>query len=345
MTQDTARIIKYLAWQQELGGDELIFLQDKLTLLTPLSPQSPETPNQATSSIQPKYNPTNINPPVNKVNKTLSLQSAPFGVTTRDINKEGAPSGAPNLDINPEGAPSGAPNLDINPEGTPSGAESELLVMLKRSTQNKPAQIKDDKGANVRSHQSYSKNLPSFSSLQELYQYISNECNTHEGIEVINANGPDNCQLAIITMEPTNTDVPDKSLFSGPEGAYLNRMLEAINIKRTQVYCTSVLKFAGASKTLNQRDKTRFKNLLFEEIKFLKTHILVILGEKCAQLLLKTGKDMDNLRKIKHPFQPDIKQKCFIVTYHPTILNTYPDLKLKAWEDLQWIQSEITTQA
>jgi uracil-DNA glycosylase family 4 len=63
----------------------------------------------------------------------------------------------------------------------------------------------------------------------------------------------------------------------------------------------------------------------------------LLLGEACAQAVLKTGKPLEELRQ--EPFRLEGRE--FVATYHPADLLTQEVLKRKAWEDLQWLRKRM----
>lgn len=130
--------------------------------------------------------------------------------------------------------------------------------------------------------------------------------------------------------------------FVGRAGQLLNAMLDSIGLNRQTVYIANILK----CRPPNNRDPlpneiAHCRSFLNQQIALVQPKLLVALGRIAAQTLLQTQKPLGQLRKqpltYGHPAIP-----C-IVTYHPAYLLRNPSDKANAWEDLQWIYREIST--
>ena len=73
------------------------------------------------------------------------------------------------------------------------------------------------------------------------------------------------------------------------------------------------------------------------ELALVQAPMVLILGQECAQTVLKTGKTLEELRQETH----FMEGRPFFVTYHPEDLLRNEALKRKAWEDLQWLQRRM----
>ena len=121
--------------------------------------------------------------------------------------------------------------------------------------------------------------------------------------------------------------------FVGRAGQLLNLMLQAIGLKREEVYIANIVK----CRPPNNRDPkpeevAACEPYLKAQIELLKPRIILAVGRVSAHNLLRTQERVGALRGRVHRYaDTDIP---VVVTYHPAYLLRSPHEKRKAWEDL-----------
>jgi uracil-DNA glycosylase family 4 len=145
-----------------------------------------------------------------------------------------------------------------------------------------------------------------------------------------------------------------EGVFGGDSGALLDRMMNAIGVSRDQLYLTSLMKTAPAtSKTWARKDTARMVPVLVRELQLAHCGLVLVLGEACAQALLKTGRTIPDL--LKSPV--DAEGLSLSATWHPAEIRAgdaaqsapvasadTADKKAarpratQAWEHLQWLR-------
>lgn len=121
--------------------------------------------------------------------------------------------------------------------------------------------------------------------------------------------------------------------FVGRAGQLLNLMLQAIGLKREEVYIANIVK----CRPPNNRDPkpeevAACEPYLKAQIELLKPRIILAVGRVSAHNLLRTQERVGALRGRVHRYaDTDIP---VVVTYHPAYLLRSPQEKRKAWEDL-----------
>jgi DNA polymerase len=153
---------------------------------------------------------------------------------------------------------------------------------------------------------------------------------------VVKGQGGAGAPLALIGLEPGEADAATGLAFQGEPGALLAKMLKAIRLDADACYRTNLVKAARATRA-TRRDIGRLLPWLHAELALAGAPIALLLGEPCAQAVLKTGKPIEELRQ--EPFR--IEGREFAVTYHPAELLAREELKRKAWEDLQWLRKRM----
>jgi DNA polymerase len=120
--------------------------------------------------------------------------------------------------------------------------------------------------------------------------------------------------------------------FVGRAGQLLNKILEAIDLSRDEVYICNILK----CRPPNNRDPLSTEVELCEpylhrQLEIIRPKAMLALGRIAAQTLLRTNDSLTKLRASVHQYQGIP----LMVTYHPAALLRNPNWKRPTWEDVQ----------
>ncbi|HKX29324.1 MAG TPA: uracil-DNA glycosylase [Blastocatellia bacterium] len=129
--------------------------------------------------------------------------------------------------------------------------------------------------------------------------------------------------------------------FVGRAGQLLNKMIEAINMKREDVYIANVVKSRPPGNRAPERDEVEACiPFLFRQIAAIHPKLIVTLGNPATQALLDTKVGITRIRGqfLDYPRIPGIK---VLPTFHPAYLLRSPDKKREAWEDLQKVRAML----
>ncbi len=125
--------------------------------------------------------------------------------------------------------------------------------------------------------------------------------------------------------------------FVGRAGKLLTKMIEAMKLRREDVYIGNILKCRPPQ---NRDPKTEeieeCEPILIRQIEIIKPKIICALGRISGQTLLRSKSTLGALREIIHDYH-GVK---LIVTYHPAALLRNPHWKTPAWEDLKLLRRE-----
>lgn len=125
--------------------------------------------------------------------------------------------------------------------------------------------------------------------------------------------------------------------FVGQAGKLLDLMLEAINLKREEVYICNIIKCRPPGNRNPEKDEIEACGpFLTKQLEAIEPRIICALGALAAHTLLKTKESISKLRGVIHTYH-GIR---LIPTYHPAFLLRSPYKKREAWEDMQLIQKE-----
>ncbi len=124
--------------------------------------------------------------------------------------------------------------------------------------------------------------------------------------------------------------------FVGRAGQLLTKMIEAIQLRRDEVYICNVVKCRPPQNRTPEEDEiTSCSPFLFRQLAVLQPAVICCLGVTAAQTLLQLRIPISRLRGKLHSFQG----AQLVATYHPAYLLRNPAAKRVVWEDLKRIRS------
>ena len=159
---------------------------------------------------------------------------------------------------------------------------------------------------------------------------------------IVFSDGNPKSQIMIVGEGPGEKEDLLGKPFVGEAGMLLNKMLNAIKIKRENIYITNVVNYRPPNnrKPVFSEIK-RYSVFLREHISIINPKILILMGSTAMEALLgqklKISKERGKWKEII------INQKTFltILTFHPAYLLRQPDQKKFSWEDLKNLRKKI----
>ncbi len=181
-------------------------------------------------------------------------------------------------------------------------------------------------------------------SIEDLKSYIQNSeiCNLKKtAINTVVGDGNENANIMLIGEAPGAEEDKAGKPFVGAAGILLNRMLNAIDLKREDIYITNIIPWRPP----NNRTPTNDEILLClpfvqKIIEIIKPKLILLLGATSAKAILNSNLSIAKLRGEWHEYQSiNYKEKVnCLVTYHPAFLLRSPNYKKESWKDLQEFQ-------
>lgn len=138
--------------------------------------------------------------------------------------------------------------------------------------------------------------------------------------------------------------------FVGRAGQLLDKMINAMGLKRQDVYIANVLKTRPPNNATPTTEEARLCSpYLFDQIEAIAPEAIVTLGLPATRLLLDSQSPMAQLRARWHSFRDSSGRLIPVMpTYHPAYLlrNYTPAERAKVWSDLQQVMKRLglTTQ-
>jgi DNA polymerase len=123
--------------------------------------------------------------------------------------------------------------------------------------------------------------------------------------------------------------------FVGRAGQLLTKIIEAINLRREDVYIANVIKCRPPQNRNPEPDEVaQCEPFLFRQIDVIKPKVIVALGKFAAQCLLKTTDPITRIRGREYRYRDAI----LMPTYHPAYLLRNPSSKRDVWEDMKRVR-------
>ena len=130
--------------------------------------------------------------------------------------------------------------------------------------------------------------------------------------------------------------------FVGRAGQLLTKIIEAIELKREDVYIANVIKCRPPGNRNPEPDEVeQCEPFLFRQIDIIKPRVIVALGKFAAQCLLKTDSPITRIRGREFTYRDAV----LIPTYHPAYLLRNPSAKREVWEDMKRVRALLSQDA
>ena len=159
---------------------------------------------------------------------------------------------------------------------------------------------------------------------------------------IVFSDGNPKSKIMLVGEGPGEKEDEQGKPFVGDAWLLLNRMLNAIKIKRENIYITNVVNYRPPNnRKPDISEINRYSVFLREHISIISPKILILMGSTAMEALfgqkLKISKERGKWKEII------INQKTFltILTFHPAYLLRQPDQKKFSWEDLKNIRNKI----
>tara|TARA_Y100001970_G_C14242971_1_gene866051 strand:+ start:2540 stop:3247 length:708 start_codon:yes stop_codon:yes gene_type:complete len=160
--------------------------------------------------------------------------------------------------------------------------------------------------------------------------------------QIVFNDGNPQSKIMIIGEGPGQKEDEMGKPFVGDAGVLLNKMLEAINIKRPKIYITNVVNYRPPNNRKPEVSEiNRYSVFLRQHINIINPKILILMGSTAMEALfgqtLKITKERGKWKELI------VNQKTYqtILTFHPAYLLRQPEQKKYSWADLKMIRKKI----
>lgn len=156
---------------------------------------------------------------------------------------------------------------------------------------------------------------------------------------IVFGEGNPKAELMFVGEAPGADEDASGQPFVGRAGQLLTKMIEAIDLKREDVYIANTLKSRPPGNRNPEPDETSACiPFAYRQIAAIRPRLIVTLGNPATQGLLETKVGITRIRGTfqDYPRAPTIK---VLPTFHPAYLLRWPDKKREAWEDMKKVRA------
>ncbi|MFP8488293.1 uracil-DNA glycosylase family protein [Gracilimonas sp. Q87] len=153
-----------------------------------------------------------------------------------------------------------------------------------------------------------------------------------QGTNLVFGVGDPKADLIVIGEAPGYNEDQQGEPFVGEAGQLLDKIMNAINFSRDEIYITNILKHRPPNnRDPKQEERQRSLPYLLRQIELIDPKLILCVGRISATTLLGEDTSLSKLRGEFHSFHG----RELMATYHPAALLRNPKWKRHAWEDVQ----------
>ncbi len=160
----------------------------------------------------------------------------------------------------------------------------------------------------------------------------------HSRTKIVFGVGNPNAKLVFVGEGPGRDEDMQGEPFVGRAGKLLTQMIEAMGLRREDVYICNVVKCRPPENRLPEKDEiATCSPYLLRQIGVIQPKVICCLGSCSAQTMLQTTQGISRFRGEWF----DFRGAKLIGTYHPAYLLRNPAAKGEVWKDLQKVMAVL----
>lgn len=226
-----------------------------------------------------------------------------------DLKRQGVDA----LELLPQNQPKAAARLNATEDLTPSQKESKTN-MLPASDIKSLAELRSEIGDCQRCRLGATRN------------------------QLVFGVGNENADLVFVGEAPGKDEDLSGEPFVGRAGKLLTSIIEAIGLRREDIYICNVIKCRPPQNRNPETDEIHScEPFLKKQIEIIAPKVICSLGKFAAQCLLKTETPISQLRGVFTSYEG----VDFMPTYHPAYLLRNPSAKKDVWEDMKKVHARL----
>ncbi|MDR4503779.1 MAG: uracil-DNA glycosylase [Candidatus Scalindua sp.] len=230
----------------------------------------------------------------------------------------------------------GVSDLQVSPSGVhhPALEKNTVTKQIKQKIISNETRIPEEP------EYDQADNVSTLKSLEEQAKQCTDCELSKSRTNVVFGTGSPNSDLMFVGEAPGYYEDIKGEPFVGKAGQLLTKIIEAIDLKRGEVYIANVLKCRPpGNRNPSPNEIISCTPYLFQQIDLINPKIICALGTFAAQALLKSTATIGTLRGKFHEF----RSTKLIATYHPAYLLRNPSEKRKTWEDMKKIRDFLNS--
>ncbi len=154
--------------------------------------------------------------------------------------------------------------------------------------------------------------------------------------------GNPRAELMFVGEAPGRDEDIQGEPFVGRAGQKLTQIIQAIGLRREDVYIANVIKCRPPENRNPESDEVdSCEPFLFRQVDAIQPKVIVALGTFAARSLLKTDAPISRLRGRVHEY----RGSKLIPTFHPAYLLRNPSCRREVWEDMKKVRALLNGEA
>lgn len=150
--------------------------------------------------------------------------------------------------------------------------------------------------------------------------------------------GDPDAEILFIGEAPGRDEDLQGEPFVGAAGQLLTKMIEAMGLRREEVYIANIIKCRPPQNRDPAPDEiAACEQFLIRQVEIIAPRLIIAMGNHAAKTLLRTETGITRLRGRFHAYQG----VPLMPTFHPAYLLRNPEEKRRAWEDLKIVMAEM----
>jgi DNA polymerase len=182
--------------------------------------------------------------------------------------------------------------------------------------------------------------MPALKTLDDVRAHLGEctRCKLHTGRKtIVFGVGTPKAHLVFVGEGPGADEDAQGEPFVGRAGQLLTRIIEAIQLRREDVYICNIIKCRPPGNRNPEPDEiAACEPFLKAQLAAIKPKLICALGTFAAQTLLRTKEPISRLRGRFHAYEGIP----LLPTFHPAYLLRNPHEKRTVWEDMKLLQKE-----
>ena len=190
----------------------------------------------------------------------------------------------------------------------------------------------------------------SIENLEKLFEDFD-ECSLKRtATNFVRFEGSLDCKILIVDGTPDDSEDKEGKPFLNEKGELLEKMLEAIDLKRENVFLSKSIPWRPPGNRYPTNDEINIcKPFIFKLIDLVNPIIILCMGEVATNQILNLNKTINSSRGSWHKldipsfynFQEDNSSKYVLPTLNISYLIKRPETKRQAWEDMKMLREKI----
>jgi DNA polymerase len=157
--------------------------------------------------------------------------------------------------------------------------------------------------------------------------------------KIVHSEGNPKARLMFVGEAPGADEDAQGRPFVGRAGQLLNKIIEAIGLRREEVFIGNVNRCRPQNnRTPTSAEAATCKPFLLREIAIVRPEVIVVMGNTAMHNLLDTK---EGITKVRGKFK-DYKGLKVMPTFHPAFLLRDPSKKRETWEDMKTVRDYLS---